>query len=30
LVRTQFSSEFLLGLNLIDGVVNPIEHFKIA
>jgi 5-oxoprolinase (ATP-hydrolysing) subunit C len=30
LVRTQFSSEFLLGLNLIDGVVNPIEHVKIA
>jgi 5-oxoprolinase (ATP-hydrolysing) subunit C len=30
LVRTQFSSEFLLGCNLIDGVVNPIEHFKIA
>jgi len=30
LVRTQFSSEFLLGLNLIDGVVNPIEHARIT
>jgi biotin-dependent carboxylase-like uncharacterized protein len=28
LVRTQFSSEFLLDLSLIDGVVNPIEHVK--
>ena len=26
LLRTQFSSEFLLNLNLIDGVINPIEH----
>jgi biotin-dependent carboxylase-like uncharacterized protein len=30
LVRTQYSSEFLLGLNLIGGVVNPIEPVKIA
>ena len=30
LVRTQFSSEFLLDLNLIDGVVNGIEQVKIA
>jgi biotin-dependent carboxylase-like uncharacterized protein len=30
LVRTQFSSEFLLALNLIDGVVNGIEQAKIA
>jgi 5-oxoprolinase (ATP-hydrolysing) subunit C len=30
LVRTQFSSEFLLDLNLIDGVVNAIEQVKIA
>jgi 5-oxoprolinase (ATP-hydrolysing) subunit C len=29
-VRTQFSSEFLLDLNLIDGVVNGIEQVKIA
>jgi biotin-dependent carboxylase-like uncharacterized protein len=29
-VRTQFSSEFLLALNLIDGVVNGIEHVKIG
>jgi 5-oxoprolinase (ATP-hydrolysing) subunit C len=29
-VRTQFSSEFLLDLNLIDGVVNGIEQVKTA
>jgi 5-oxoprolinase (ATP-hydrolysing) subunit C len=29
-VRTQFSSEFLLDVNLIDGVVNAIEQVKIA
>jgi 5-oxoprolinase (ATP-hydrolysing) subunit C len=29
-VRTQFSSEFLLDLNLIDGVVNGVEQVKIA